>query len=185
MSKGSVFRNSASLGGDKDYMNCLNNQNDRFSSYQLANLRPSNNYVQSMGEVGLYHGQSNTVRPSNVDVESHLKNGDNGNVLTNNKDHAEKTLDTRLYASMPFTGPGSGTVKMDLEDEIKRSKMTNIRRSESEQRFVNTFIPLIPEMERAMGNVDHFVESKWTRGGISTRSVKQNTDYAKSCGLRR
>ena len=86
---------------------------------------------------------------------------------------------------MPFTGPGSGTVKTDLEDQVQRGHITNIRRSESEQRFSDTFIPLIPEMRNAIGNVDHFVERNWTRGGINTRSVKQNIDYAKSCGLRR
>ena len=155
------------------------------SEYHLADLRPQNNYLNAMGEVGLYHGQANTVRPATIDTESYLKNGEKGNVITNNRDRAEKTLDTRLYASMPFTGPGSGTVKTDLEDQIQRGQLTNIRRSESQQTFSDSFVPLIPELKNAMGNVDHFVERNWTRGGISTRSVKQNVDYAKSCGLRR
>lgn len=185
MSRGNVFRNTANLSDDMNYVNCVNNQNDRFSQYQLANLRPKNNYLGAMSEVGLYHSQSNTVRNDKIDVESDIKNGENGNIITNNKNRSEKSLNTRFYTTMPFTGPGSGTVKTDIEDQLQRGVGTNTRRSETDQHFRSTFIPLLPEIEQAMKDVDHFVEKHWVRGGISTRSVKQNIDYAKSHGLRR
>jgi len=185
MSRGTVFRNASNLSNDMDFINCSNSQNDKYSKYQLSNLRPTSNYVNSMKEVGVYYDSKNTVRSDKIDEESKIKNGEKGNIITNNKDRSEKTLDPRLYTTMPYTGPGSGTVKMDVEDQVRRGELTNSRRSEKEQEFRSTFIPLIPEIQQAMGNVDHFVEKNWTRGGISTRSVKQNIDLVKSCGLRR
>ena len=185
MSRGTVFRNASDLSNDLNFINCTNTQNNKYSQYQLTNLRPQSNYVNSMGEVGVYYDSQNTVRSTNIDTESEIKNGEKGNIITNNKDRSEKTLDPRLYTTMPYTGPGSGSVKMEVEDQVRRGEMTTTRRSEDKQEFRSSFIPLIPEIQKAMSNVDHFVESNWTRGGISTRSVKQNIDLAKSCGLRR
>jgi hypothetical protein len=185
MSRGTIFNNSANLFGDTDYIKCNNAQNEKLSDYQLSDLRPKSDYIQSMGEVGLYYDAANTIRSYNIDVDSYMRNGDKGNIITNNKNRIEKTLDTRPFNSMPYIGPGSGSVKTDLEDQVQRGEQTNAKRSQTEQKFSNTFIPLIPELEKAMNNVDHFVETNWVRGGISTRSVKQNIDYAKSCGLRR
>ncbi len=185
MYRGYMFNNHANLGNDRDYVNCLNEQNDKLSNYQFADIRPKSNYLTSMGEVGLYHNNDNTIRSNHIDLESNLKNGESGNVITNNKNRSEKTLDTRLYATMPFTGPGSGTVQIDQEDKLQRGEMNFHRRSESDQKFTNSFIPMLPEIQQAMRNVDNFVEKNWTRGGISTRSVKQNIDYAKSVGIRR
>lgn len=184
MYRGYMFNNHANLANDRDYMNCLNTQNDKFSNYQFADLRPQSNYITSMSEVGLYYNNDNTIRANQIDLDSNLRNGERGNVITNNKNRSEKTLDTRLYPTMPFTGPGSGTVQTDQEDKLQRGEMSLNRRSEAQQTFTNSFIPLLPEIHAAMNNVDHFVEKNWTRGGISTRSVKQNMDYAKSTGIR-
>jgi len=183
MSRGTVFGNSSNMTNDLDYITCVNNQNDKFSQYNLTSFRPQSNYVNSMGEIGVYHNQQNTVRGHNIDMESQIRNGEKGNVITNNKSKAEKNLDPRSYTTMPFTGPGTRSVKTDVEDQLQRGALTNSKRSEDQQQFRNTFIPLIPEMEDAISNVDHYVERNWTRGGISTRSVKQNVDYAKSRGL--
>ncbi len=185
MNRGTIFNNSTSLVGDRDYLNCNNVQNEKLSAYQLSDLRPQSDYINSMSGVGLYYEAANTVRSRNIDIDSYMRNGDKGNIITNNKGRLEKTLDTRTFNNMPYIGPGSGSIKTDIEDKMQRSAQTNTRRSETQQRFGDTFIPLIPEIETAMNNVDHFVESNWVRGGISTRSVKQNMDYAKSCGIAR
>jgi len=185
MSRGNLFNNSTSLNGDRDYLKYANERNDKLSAYQLSDLRPQSDYMKSMSEVGLYYEAANTIRSGNIDIDSGMRNGDRGNVITNNKSRTEKILDTRTFNNMPYIGPGSGSIKTDIEDQVQRGSQTNARRSETPQKFGNTFIPLIPELETAMKNVDHFVETNWVRGGISTRSVKQNMDYAKSCGLAR
>ena len=185
MPRATIFNNSAILANDADAIKCLDKQNQRFSEYVLADIRPTSNYLNTMGEAGLYFGQSNTVRANRVDADSNLRHGEKGNIITHNKSRSDMSLDTRAFTTMPFSGPGSGTSRPDLEDNIRRGKLTSSKRSEKEQNFKSTFIPMIPELKQAYSNPDHFIEKNWTRGGINTRSVKQNCDYAKAYGLRK
>ena len=49
----------------------------------------------------------------------------------------------------------------------------------------DNFIPLVPEIQENIQNIDHIIPTFWVRGGMSSRTVVRNIDYLKSCGLSR
>jgi hypothetical protein len=49
----------------------------------------------------------------------------------------------------------------------------------------NNFIPLVPEIQENIQNIDHIIPTFWVRGGMSSRTVVRNIDYLKSCGISR
>src|SRR3990170_4751238 len=113
------FRNSSNLSNDKDYVDSIDQQNQKWSQHQLDNVRPQSNYLKSLEEPGLYHSQSNTVRENSIDIDSNIRNGERGNILTSNKSKTEKQLKSRFSASMPFTGPGSASTQTETEDTMR------------------------------------------------------------------
>lgn len=171
-----IFNNQANLGQDNHYMNCLNKQNEAINNYTFANFHTNPQFIN---QPGVFRDAEIAVQQNDINTYNKLLSSER---LTNFGCKTDKQLDTRVYITMPFTGAGSSSGSVDVESKLHHPVMDRFQRSCDQYEQRDTMIPLLSNIQNGIQNVDHFVESKWVRGGMSTRSIKQNMHYVKCYG---
>ena len=89
----------------------------------------------------------------------------------------------RTFGGVPAIG--AGIVMPEVEDRIKQGEMRYSRRTCDSmnplEASVDTFIPLVPCLQKVIQNPD-FIVPTWTRGGIPTRDVDQQRQFLNNSG---
>ncbi len=167
--------------------NSIINYNN-FDENKCLNNNNNNNYLNSLNIRGVYQGNSRDGSGQFINEDSKLKNGKDGNIMTNNKSKSSKILDTSSFLFSPFLGAGQSTLKNpDIKSELLYGENTANRKSGTKDAAIsiNRFTPLVPCLKENVQNTKHIIPEYWIRGGLSTRSVIRNIDYMRTCGIRR
>ena len=145
-----------------------------------------NNYMDSLGEVGLYHSVNN--RPGHfIDKDSFLRNGREGNIITTTRSKATKQLFTRPHVTVPYMGAGkTSIVYPDVQSVLVPGESTKTGKSGNSAAGVSIdrFVPLVPCLQENVQNTKHIIPKYWVRGGQDTRSVIRNIDYMRCIGIK-
>jgi hypothetical protein len=141
-------------------------------------------YNQSMNEPGVYPSNHYGMKEAIV-YDTDLRNGNQGGILTADKDKSSKLLMTRTFVAGPFKGTGEMTLQNpDIKSRTMVGENTHTRRSSRRGTTQDRFEPLVPEVSTNAQNVNHIIEDHWVRGGTDTRAVIRNMDYIQGCGLK-
>jgi hypothetical protein len=146
------------------------------------------NYLLSMNEVGLYHSHGSDGDGQLIDMDSAIRNGSQGNVITAEKSKATKLLSHRPYMTVPFMGAGKTSIVypdvysiMSIGEDTTTGRACNTLSGIT----IDRFIPLVPCLRDNVQNPVHLIPQYWVRGGMDTRAVIRNVDYMIECGYRR
>jgi len=93
-------------------------------------------------------------------------------------------LESRPLATVPFMGAGQTVINdVDVYSRYLVGQGTKERKENNAGAGVSVdrTIPLVPCLAREIQNPEHYIPRYWVRGGMDTRSVTQNVDYAARC----
>ena len=176
MSDNLVINQSTNNANDSCNKLYTDKNNTKMYDYYFIPSIPEN--VNIANTVGLQ--QNNTSNLSGISNSTVLRNGEL------QKDISKKELDTRLFIGPPLMSAGQSVLKnTDLSSRLKYAEDTRTKKSVNAltSYSANNFIPLVPEIEKNVQNIDHIIPTYWIRGGMSTRTVVRNSDYIKSCAM--
>lgn len=93
-------------------------------------------------------------------------------------------LESRPVVTVPFMGAGQTVITdVDTYSRYLTGLDTTERKANNSGAGVSVdrTIPLVPSLAREIQNPEHYIPRYWVRGGMDTRSVTQNLDYAARC----
>ena len=161
------------------------NFNETFAQYNDVDRA---NYMNSMGDLGVYQNKNVDRNGSFVDEESFIRNGGVGNTITSEKSKISKLLNERPYITIPYMGPG----QTSISDPDTWSKMVGGETTRTGKGCdslagvtINRFVPLVKCLAENVQNVEHIIPTCWVRGGMDTRGQMRNINYYKECGIRK
>jgi len=113
---------------------------------------------------------------SNINVESYLKNGKDGNMVS-------RPIDDIPQINDKYKGYKPKSLNVDALSGMLKSKL-NMTDKEITEKSYNRFEPLVPELRKNIQSTSHIIPKYWVRGGMDTRAMIRDVDYLKACGLR-
>jgi hypothetical protein len=180
------INNKTSMKSDGCFYNHAESSNNKIFNHSFYPELPGQNgrseYIKSTSTVGVLQDTNYDTSGKNIDKSTTLRNGtmqDFGN---------RKELDTRLFPGSPLLSSGQSVLKNpNLSSRLKYGDDTRVKKSVNSvsSYSANNFIPLVPEIQENIQNIDHIIPTFWVRGGMSSRTVVRNIDYLKSCGISR
>jgi len=162
--------------------------NKSINNYNKFSDINHNNYLDSLNIRGMYQGKSRDGKGLYINKDSELKNGQYGNIMTNEKSKSSKLLDTSKFLFAPFLGAGQSTLENpDLKSYLLNGENTSNRKSGTNDAAlsINRFVPLVPCLKKNIQDTKHIIPEYWVRGGLSTRTIIRNIDYMRTCGIRK
>ena len=161
------------------------NFNETFAQYNDVDRA---NYMNSMGDLGVYQNKNVDRNGSFVDEESFIRNGGVGNTITSEKSKISKLLNERPYITVPYMGPGQTSIS-DVDSWSKMVGGETTRTGKGCDSLagvtINRFVPLVKCLAENVQNVEHIIPTCWVRGGMDTRGQMRNINYYKECGIRK
>lgn len=182
-----TFDNLSRLGDDVCYQTEKNRQNTDFGNYNLTNyftqhcgLKKPLELATSQPNVFIRDGYGpGGAGGCNIDSDSNLRIG---TIQTNPK--SKISLYTRPFLTVPYLGRGPARpleeARLQQGDHIrnKRSCSTVTETSYIDYRQY----PLIPSIKGSVTNPDNLIEGVaakgWIRGGLPSRDLIRDQDYA-------
>ena len=185
-----TFNNITRLGDDKLDLSQRSVQNSNASTYMLDNFRPACpmgsaiDFATSQPNVNFTGSHQVGIGGCNIDENSSL-------LLTSlNKPKCRISLLQRPYLTVPFLGRGQGDII--LEAQMQQGDFANNKKSINPSSevcytpYYNT--PMIPSLQATINNPANLIESSaadgWIRGGLPSRELARDKDYADSTGGR-
>tara|TARA_B100001057_G_C22435458_1_gene789107 strand:- start:21 stop:578 length:558 start_codon:yes stop_codon:yes gene_type:complete len=148
----------------------------KYNNNQLSECSNRGHYLESVNQTGLYQSSNRDGQGTFVGVDSDLRNGINGNILTSLKEKSDKQTETRLFIGAPFLGSGQTILKNpDIKSKLLYGEMTNSGKYDNSLSGVtiNRFTPMIPSIEYNIQNVDHIIPEYWVRGGYRQEIIQK------------
>ena len=177
------FNNMGRIGNDSCGMSQDNIQNVKAANYILSNPKPSGSaidFATSQPNVNFNGTHQTSSCGSNIDTNSSL-------FLTNiTKPACKISLSERPFATVPYLGRGKSNPA--LESQLQKGDCATEKKSItqlSEVSYENyQRTPLIPSLQATVSNPSNMVEGVaadgWIRGGVPSRELVKNKDYARS-----
>lgn len=181
-----TFQNMTRIGNDNCYVDQRSIQDVKHGNYMLTNYFPACpmskaiNFATSQPSVFYSGSQQVGIGGCNIDYNSDLLISD----LSRPK--CRISLMQRPFATVPYLGRGpSNSI---LESQIQQGEMVNNKKSintTSEISYIPySNYPLLPSIQSTVTNPSNLVESAaaegWIRGGLPSRDLVRDQDYAKS-----
>jgi hypothetical protein len=181
-----TFQNMTRIGNDNCYVDQRSIQDVKHGNYMLTNYFPACpmskaiNFATSQPSVFYSGSQQVGIGGCNIDYNSDLLISD----LSRPK--CRISLMQRPFATVPYLGRGpSNSI---LESQIQQGEMVNNKKSintTSEISYIPySNYPLLPSIQATVTNPSNLVESSaaegWIRGGLPSRDLVRDQDYAKS-----
>ena len=180
------FYNTTRLGDDECDMSQRNVQNSSASTYMLDNFRPAcpmNNaidFATSQPNVNYTGSHQVGINGCNIDENSSLLMSE---LL---KPKCRISLLQRPFATVPFLGRGRSDII--LESQIQQGDLANNRKSINPSSEISHMTyrhtPMIPSLQSTITNPANLVEGAaaegWIRGGVPSRELTRDKDYAKT-----
>jgi hypothetical protein len=181
-----TFQNMTRIGNDNCYVDQRSIQDVKHGNYMLTNYFPACpmskaiNFATSQPSVFYSGSQQVGIGGCNIDYNSDLLISD----LSRPK--CRISLMQRPFATVPYLGRGpSNSI---LESQIQQGEMVNNKKSintTSEISYIPySNYPLLPSIQATVTNPSNLVESAaaegWIRGGLPSRDLVRDQDYAKS-----
>jgi len=181
-----TFQNMTRIGNDNCYVDQRTIQDVRQGNYMLTNYFPACpmskaiDFATSQPSVFYSGSQQVGIGGCNIDYNSDLLISD----LT--KPKCRISLLQRPFATVPYLGRGpSNSI---LESQIQQGEMVNNKKSintTSEISYIPySNYPLLPSIQATVTNPSNLVESAaaegWIRGGLPSRDLVRDQDYANS-----
>jgi len=160
-------------------------QDSKYANYYTTNYASDANrqkYIKSLDHLGMSATKNRDGYGSFINVESNLKKS----TLTN--PNFKQQLITRPFKGWPYMGAGvTHIVNPDLYSKMAGGTDTRTKKAGDALAGVSIdrFIPLVPCLAENVQNPVHIIPDYWVRGGESSRSWLQNTDYFEMCGIKR
>jgi hypothetical protein len=184
------FYQTTRLGDDKTDLSQRTLQNSEFANYILDSFRPSCpmntaiDFATSQPNVNFTGSRQLSVGGTNIAESSQLLIND----ISRSK--CRISLLERPYLTIPYLGRG----KCDpmLESQMQQGDFANNKKSINPSSevcytpYYNT--PMIPSLQATINNPANLIESSaadgWIRGGLPSRELARDKDYADSTGGR-
>jgi len=180
------FYNTTRLGDDHCDMSQRNVQNSSAATYMLDNFRPacpmSNaiDFATSQPNVNYTGSHQVGINGCNIDENSSLLMSE---LL---KPKCRISLLQRPFATVPFLGRGRSDII--LESQIQQGDLANNRKSVNPSSEISHITyrhtPMIPSLQSTITNPANLVEGAaaegWIRGGVPSRELTRDKDYAKT-----
>lgn len=184
------FYQTTRLGDDKTDLSQRTLQNSEFANYILDSFRPSCpmntaiDFATSQPNVNFTGSRQLSVGGTNIAESSQLLIND----ISRTK--CRISLLERPYLTIPYLGRG----KCDpmLESQMQQGDFANNKKSINPSSevcytpYYNT--PMIPSLQATINNPANLIESSaadgWIRGGLPSRELARDKDYADSTGGR-
>lgn len=181
-----TFYNNTRIGDDSCDMSQANIQNAASANYLLTNFRPecpmSNPvaFATSQPNVNFSGSHQVGIGGCNIDTNSKLHLSDIS------KPKCRISLYERPFLTVPYLGRGSANP--ELESQLQQGELANNRKSvnpSSEVCYSNySQTPMIPSLKATINNPANLVEGVaaegWIRGGLPSRELVRDQDYAKT-----
>ena len=184
------FYQTTRLGDDKTDLSQRTLQNSEFANYILDSFRPSCpmntaiDFATSQPNVNFTGSRQLSVGGTNIAESSSLLIND----ISRTK--CRISLLERPYLTIPYLGRG----KCDpmLESQMQQGDFANNKKSINPSSevcytpYYNT--PMIPSLQATINNPANLIESSaadgWIRGGLPSRELARDKDYADTTGGR-
>jgi len=181
-----TFNNNTRLGDDKCDISQRNIQNSHAATYMLDNFRPACpmanaiDFATSQPNVNFSGSHQVGINGCNIDENSELKMVD----LTRPK--CRISLFQRPFVTVPYLGRGKSNAV--LESQIQQGDLANNKKSINQASEISyiayTNTPLVPSLQATVTNPANLVEGiaaeGWIRGGLPSRELIRDQDYAKT-----
>jgi hypothetical protein len=182
------FYQTTRLGDDKTDLSQRTLQNSEFANYILDSFRPSCpmntaiDFATSQPNINFTGSRQLSVGGTNIAESSSLLIND----ISRSK--CRISLLERPYLTIPYLGRG----KCDpmLESQMQQGDFANNKKSINPSSevcytpYYNT--PMIPSLQATINNPANLIESSaaegWIRGGLPSRELARDKDYADSTG---
>lgn len=181
-----TFQNMTRIGNDNCYVDQRSIQDVRHGNYMLTNYFPACpmnkaiDFATSQPSVFYSGSQQVGIGGCNIDYNSDL-------LISNlSRPKCRISLLQRPFATVPYLGRGpSNSI---LESQIQQGEMVNNKKSintTSELSYIPySNYPLLPSIQATVTNPSNLVESAaaegWIRGGLPSRDLVRDQDYANS-----
>jgi len=183
---GNIFDSTTRIGDDSCDLSQRNVQNAEAATYMLTNFRPqcpmgdAVTFATSQPNVNFTGSHRVGIGGCNIDVDSALVMSE----LSMPK--CRISLWQRPFATVPYLGRGSSNPV--LESHIQQGELANNKKSISgmseSSHLQHSNTPLIPSLEATISNPANLVEGVasdgWVRGGVPTRELTRDQDYART-----
>jgi len=180
------FYNNTRLGDDKCDMSQRNLQNSSTATYMLDNFKPACpmssaiDFATSQPNVNYTGSHQVGINGCNIDENSSLLMSE---LL---KPKCRISLLQRPFSTVPFLGRGRSDII--LESQIQQGDFANNRKSinlSSEISHITyRHTPMIPSLQSTITNPANLVEGAaaegWIRGGVPSRELTRDKDYAQT-----
>ena len=184
------FYQTTRVGDDKTDLSQRTLQNSEFANYILDSFRPSCpmntaiDFATSQPNINFTGSRQLSVGGTNIAESSQLLIND----ISRTK--CRISLLERPYLTIPYLGRG----KCDpmLESQMQQGDFANNKKSINPSSevcytpYYNT--PMIPSLQATINNPANLIESSaadgWIRGGLPSRELARDKDYADSTGGR-
>jgi hypothetical protein len=179
-----TFNNMTRIGDDSCDLSQRNVQNAGAANYMLTQFRPdcpmTNGVDFATAQPGINFTGSHQVGLGgcNIDENSEL------HISDLSRDRCRISLFQRPYLTVPYLGRGKSNAV--LESQLQQGELANNRKSinpTTEVSYANyTQTPMIPSLKATINNPANLVEGVaaegWIRGGLPTKQLTKDQDYA-------
>lgn len=104
--------------------------------------------------------------------------------MFNSRTGGKFLLQSRPIVTVPYMGEGQTVItNVDVHSRYLTGLDTTERKANNAGSGISLdrSVPLVPSLAREIQNPEHYIPKYWVRGGMDTRSVTQNLDYAARC----
>ena len=180
-----TFNNTTRIGQGDCGLSQRNVQNAQAATYTLDNFRPACpmtkaiDFATSQPDINFTGSHQVGIGGCNIDENSELEGLDQGLM----KPKCRISLLQRPFATVPFLGRGRSDPV--LESQIQQGALNSNRKSvhPSSEMTYEVKTPLLPSLQATVANPANLVEgvaaSGWIRGGVPSRELTHDEDYAK------
>ena len=179
-----TFHQNTRIGDDSCDLSQENVQNAHAATYMLDNFRPACpmknaiDFATSQPAINFKGSHQVGINGCNIDNNSKL------GITPITKPKCRISLQSRPFLTVPYLGKGPGDC--EIETKMLHSNQDNHKKSvqcSSEKSYIPYFhYPLLEPIKQKITNPKHLVEedasSGWIRGGISTRDLTRQKNFA-------
>ena len=180
-----TFNKLANINDDSCTLSQQNVQNLKFGNYMLTNfyghdctMKKPREFATNQPSVFFHGGHQTGYGGCNIDENSDLF------LSLPTKPACKISLQQRAFLTVPFLGRGNSDAV--LESQIQQGDMVSDKKSICTTSEVSHMdyrnYPLIPSIQSTITNPSNLVESVaaegWVRGGLPSRDLVRDTDYA-------
>lgn len=181
-----TFYNKTRIGDDSCDQSQQSMQNASQANYMLTNFRPACpmgnavDFATSQPNINFTGSHQVGINGCNIDQNSEL------HITDITKPKCRISLYERPFLTVPYLGRGSSHPV--LESQLQQGELANNRKSinpSSEMSHLNyRHTPMIPSLKATVTNPANLVEGVaaegWIRGGLPSRELAKDKDYAKN-----